>query len=437
MFYVSLFFRGALLFSSEPGDLYFIDVVEESVEFHCQDCPMGVGQMYISRPMQLKDIKDPAQDIIVETCHFSLVNPQVVQTAGHCARQWFEANWQEAAGGDCSKVFSFFATDQDGAMTFARCEEILSPNIYSVYGEHTSPDVLFIQLDRELKGQWPVATNDQPHFDQQDVFEIWGVEDKQLQRRQCRYVPRSVLSPLRSVGHEQSPFVTLTCDGSITYGWSGAGVFKDGILVGHVSQTHGQNGLHSSRFGDNEVVISQQACHQGLYGESDVEITHNECFSTRAYFHTAVQESHFLAFDLAKDWQSSTRERLLQNFPYAKFKYVVEPLASELSAVRRRAMELECVHPSMLKDMDNSNGLLYRVEVELERLHPKFVQINADSQVEGLYGVLAPEPFIGGFYVPYDFQRSLSWESAEGGIELVIPTQGEPIYVPYCAGTLD
>lgn len=361
------------------ADEYFIDVADRTVTLGCaDDCPPSVGKLIIARPMLVRDIID-ASDIQVENCHATLIAPDKILTAAHCAFRWEYGGWKEQAQGDCSKVFGFYLNDGQG---HARCSKILDPIEVSRSRKHTHPDSLVIQLDRSFDGFESIVAT--PLFEDilNDVVQIWGESANQLERRECVIIENSVLTPLAPEG----AYIALECDGPIVSGWSGSSVFLAGESIGVVSQAISQTGHHEALFGRNKAVISLNYCAHRFGADRE------NCRLTEAQFERALYEIYYAAVDLERDWINQFIAMLERNFPQARFEYTV---SDRQSLPRTRGFKR--VTPDIA-----DKRIPHFVELDFRSFHPKYVRFNAQTQIIGLYGVLTVlEPGIGGrFYLP-------------------------------------
>jgi hypothetical protein len=379
-----IFLQTQIAFSS---DEYFIDIADQSVSIQClDDCPASVGKLIIARPMKISDITD-SSDIQVESCHATLIAPDKILTAGHCAFRWTHGGWDEQAQGDCSKVFSFFLND---GLNKARCLKILDPVEVGLSRKHTSPDAIVIQLDQSFEESWSQVATPDLFTVLDDIVQIWGEstnpqETNQLVRRECQVIANSVLAPLAPSG----AYIAVECDGPIVSGWSGASAFLAGESIGVVSQSVSQTHHHSTLFGNNKAVISLNRCAH-RFGPNL-----NGCRLSEYEFDQALFEFYYSAVDKEPRWINQTISSLERTFPGSKFIYLV---IDNQNGSRKRGFKRQ-----------DDNGLSPAtpsfVELDFTSFHPKYVRFNSRSQVVGLFGV-SPiiEPGIGGrFYLPMIF----------------------------------
>jgi hypothetical protein len=372
---------------AHSNDEYFIDVADQTVTIQClDDCPASAGKLIIARPMKISQIQTP-DDIQIGTCHATLIAPDKILTAGHCAFRWSHGGWMEQAKNDCSKVFSFYLND---GVQKARCKKILDPIEVSLSRKHTFPDGLVIQLDQSFEEYWSYVATPQMSSIVDDVVQIWGESTNPenaglLVRRECQVIPESVLVPLAPKG----AYVAVECDGPIVAGWSGASAFLAGESIGVVSQSISQTGHHQSLFGNNKAVISLNRC-ANRFGS-----TANGCRISEEEFDRALFEIYYSAVDKEILWINQTRSSLERTFSGSQFEYVI--IDNETGARTRGFKRVD--------DYTLDQRIPSFVELDFTSFHPKYVRFNSRTQIIGLFGVSPVlEPGIGGrFYLPVLF----------------------------------
>ena len=377
-------------------DTYFIDIADETFsQVSCEACPENVGKMIIARPMTLGEIKDPS-DIKLHTCHFSLVAPNIVQTASHCGFAWSLGGWDDEAEGECSKVFGFYLPGG----RVARCKRVLADSEASPNLKHTRPDTLLIEIDQSFRINEPpiVETEEESH-----PFEIWGSMDDEhvLEKRTCRLVENSILSPLRTAGFTDSAFLTLSCDGPIIKGFSGAGVFQNGQLVGNISQALSETGFSPSVFGNNEVTVSRQNCSPDLY--SGMNAAPSSCFFSEDFFDQALLEVHFQPLDRESLWQQSMIDRLQKSIDGIRFSYMTH---KRREVLKDRGFGPQCVSLSYYNEKEDEGEMLSFIRLETEKMHQKFIHYNEFTEILGYWSMYDEDPIVGSFFLGLDFEKT-------------------------------
>ncbi len=399
---------------NNSADTYFIDIADETFsQVSCEDCPDNVGKMIIARPMTLGEMEDPS-DIQLNTCHFTLIEPNVIQTASHCAFPWTLGEWNNDAQGDCSKTFGFYLPGG----RVARCEEIISDSEASPNLKHTRPDTVLMRIDKSFDLETPTTS-------ESGVYQIWGSMDDQhiLEKRTCQIVRKSILSPLRIVGIKESGFMTLTCDGPIIKGFSGAGVFKDGALVGNISQAISETPFSPSVFGNNEVTVSIQSCSPLL--ETGMSQVPAHCFSSNNVFDQAVQESHFRPLDGETQWQDEMIKRFEGSLTGIRFSYSTR---QNQEVLKERGFKTQCVTSSFHQAQSVEGVIVTFIRLQTEKMHEKFVHYGDSTEIVGYWGMYEKDPVVGSFFVNLDFEK-VKYQKVEEGLRL--NQEGFPL-IPLC-----
>ena len=370
-----------------------IDFANTLLNRECPECPGNVGQMMGVNPIRLGEIKSKA-DIIVEDCHFTLVAPDVVRTASHCLRRWTK-DWSTKAGGDCSKAYRFYfpKTREFPSQAF-NCKKITSRISDKSGLLQMEPDDVEIQLDQSVARG--TAAIDHSPITLTDQITIWGYDgaNQAFQSRNCQRVDGSLLTPLDQI--PEAAYATLTCDGSLGTGWSGAGVFVNGRLKGVVSFGLGQTTLGVSFFGENEVAISQSSCALS----EDLPLA-NSCLPSAAHLNMALHDRYASAIDKAVDWQMETLELIRNRIPYVELNFQRGPqLYSAFSYTPQ--FVARCYHRSLLPE---SGQILKLANFNMDTFRPRYVVFAPDTTVAGVSrrNVERPQQSLGEFNIGLNF----------------------------------
>ncbi len=352
---------------------YVIDKVDELIHRTCEACPPFVGEAFIATPGQTSK-KYPSDKIQVFGCHFSLIEKNKVLLAAHCARSWPTQEWQELSQGDCGKVAGFyFPKTAQFPEAKARCRRFVSPVYLRSGVKQLEPDHLIVELDREVeRPTTQVQFNDlQP----QTPYFIWGYDSatKSYAKRTCWTLPGpSVLTPLSL--NSSGGYQTVTCDGDLEQGWSGASLLdSQNHVVGLVSFGVDQSGYDLSQFGKNEVGVALSKC------ISETE-SPSLCFTNESTQFQFLVQIYLAGVDQGLYWQTSTIGILEKTIAGLKFEYH-QYRDNPTDLFYKPSFKATCIQRDIYKD--KKDVVLYAVG-SLESMKAKFFTFNKDTTVSGI-----------------------------------------------------
>lgn len=370
---------------------YVIDKVDEIIHRTCEDCPPFVGEAFITTPGQVSK-KYPKEKIQVFGCHFSLIEKNKVLLASHCARSWTSLEWQELSQGDCGKVAGFyFPKTAQFPEEKARCRKFISP-IYLLSGvKQLEPDHLIIELDREVHR--PTTQLQKKDLEADTPYFIWGYDGatETYTKRTCWTLPGpSVFTPLSL--NSSGSYQTVTCDGDLEQGWSGASLLdSQNHVVGLVSFGVDQSGYDLSQFGKNEVSVSLSKC----ISESE---SSPSCYTNESLLYDYLVQIYLAGVDQGLHWQTSTISMLEKTFAGIKFEYH-QYRKDPADLFYKPSFKAKCIQRDVYKE--KSEVVLYAVG-SLESMKAKFFTFNEDTTVKGI--LEKPQNGLGGsFILMFDF----------------------------------
>lgn len=360
-------------FAAEDPNQLLIEFADRvMVARTCADCPDFVGQMIGANPITLGQIKVKS-DIVVEDCHFTLVGKDTVRTASHCLRRWSNS-WSATANGDCSKAYRFyFPETKSRPRETANCAEIISPISKKSGLIQMEPDDVLVRLDHAVDRE--AAAVDPTPIRADSAVTIWGYDGvhEQFEKRTCHRVKASLLTAFDEV--EGSAYATLTCDGDLSTGWSGDGVFVGGRLVGVISFGLGQTTFGVSYFGENEVAVSQASC--SFSGGGPLKPA---CLPSAQELDLALHDRYASAIDLAQSWHQDTIALIKNRFPYVELEFEHGPQLYPLFSYTPR-YRVKCYHPQLLP---SEGRLLTGIDFNMDTFLPRYVIFAADTTVAGV-----------------------------------------------------
>ncbi|MBY0383860.1 hypothetical protein K2X05_01765 [bacterium] len=367
------------------ADDYVIDKVDKIINRECLDCPGYVAESYIVTPVT-ESSGYKAKDLKFFGCHATLVDKNKVLLASHCARAWTVLDWKTLSNENCGLAAAFYfpKTAQFPAEK-VRCRKIISP-IYLKSGvPQLEPDHLYMELDRDVERTFATESNE-PQLLNNPYF-IWGFdsETKTFVKRTCQTLPAP--SPLTPLSYNNSgSYQTLTCDGNLEQGWSGAGVFNSQHqIVGVVSFGFDVAGYGAGTFGMNEINISLSRCFSK-------DVSGPECFTDEATKLQFLIHVYALSIDYALIWQSQTISSLEKTFQGLRFEYT-KYRESPQSILYFPAFKAKCIDAKLKQSA--SKVVQYAVG-DINNINTNYFLFNDDSTPKGV--IETPVDGIGGVF---------------------------------------
>lgn len=357
------------------GSEYVIDKVDnltKITERECPDCPAFIGESFIVTPVT-DDSGYKKEDLNVFGCHFTLIEKNKVLIASHCLRPWITLNWQELSNNQCRLVAGFyFPKTKEFPAEKARCLRI-SSSLYTQSGaSQQEPDALIVELDRPLQRSVAPLSQDTPAL--QSPYFIWGFDydHQRFEKRTCYALKKpSVLAPLHWAN--KGSYETISCDGKIEPGWSGAGLLDESNRVlGVVSSGIESFLFGASLFGDNEVVISYNNCINSYR-------PNESCFNSAESKQKYAAYLYLTATDFATQWQQQAILSLEKVFPGIKYEYTHfnDGLEAPLYLPAFKAICRE-------KIMDTNKETALLAVAEMNSLKAKYVELAEDTTIRGV-----------------------------------------------------